>query len=151
MSELKEKLRSDLTEAIRSRDETRKATLRMVLAAMTTAEVSGSAAAELSDDDVIAILTKEYKRRAEAAEAFRSGGREESAANEEAEAAIIAEYLPQPLTDDELANLVEAAIAESGATSPRDMGAVMTILRPQTTGRADGKKVADAVKAKLIG
>ena len=151
MATLKEQLRSDLTEAIRSRDEVRKSTLRMVLSAITNAEVSGDSSHELSDDDVTAVLTKEAKRRSEAAEAYRAGGRTESAANEEAEAAIIAEYLPQPLTDDEVDALVDAAIAEAGATSPRDMGAVMKILTPQTSGRVDGKKVADAVKAKLVG
>lgn len=149
MATLKERLRSDLTEAIRSRDEVRKSTLRMVISAITNAEVSGDSAPELSDDDVINILTKESKRRSEAAEAYREGGRTESAATEEAEAAIIAEYLPQPLSDDELDALVRAAIAEAGATSPRDMGAVMKILTPQTSGRADGKRVADAVKTKL--
>lgn len=149
MATLKEQLRSDLTEAIRSRDEVRKSTLRMVLSAITNIEVSGDSSHELSDDDVIGVLTKEVKRRVEAAEAYRAGGRTESAANEEAEAAIIAEYLPQPLTDDELDALVDAAIAETGAASPRDMGAVMKILTPQTSGRVDGKKVADAVKAKL--
>lgn len=151
MATLKEQLRTDLTSAMKARDDVRKGTLRMVLSAITTAEVAGTTATELTDDDVIAVLTKEAKRRKEAAEAFRTGGREESAANEEAEAAVIAQYLPQPLTDAELEALINAAVAESGATSPRDMGNVMKILRPQTTGRADGKKVADAVKAKLLG
>lgn len=149
MATLKDKLRSDLTDAIRARDEIRKGTLRMVLSAITNAEVAGTSVTELTDDDVLAVLTKEAKRRKEAAEAFRTGDREESARAEEAELAIIAEYLPQPLSDDELTTLIDAAIAESGATSPRDMGNVMKVLRPQTTGRADGKKIADAVKAKL--
>lgn len=149
MAPLKERLKNDLTAAMRARDDLRKATIRMALAAITTAEVAGDTAKELSDDEIIVVLTRETKRRREAAEAFRSGGREESALREEAEAAVVAEYLPTPLSDDELNSLVEAAIAEAGAQSPRDMGKVMKLLQPQVTGRAEGSKVAAEVKARL--
>jgi uncharacterized protein YqeY len=148
---LKERLRSDLTTAMRERDETRTSTLRMALTAISTAEVAGKEAKQLSDDEVMAVLTKEAKKRREAADAFRDGGRAESAAAEEAEAAIIAQYLPEPLTGDELNSLVDEAIAEAGAESPRDMGKVMKLLTPRVGGRADGKTVAAAVKARLTG
>jgi uncharacterized protein len=151
MAELKERLRSDLTTSMRARDELRTATIRMVLTAVTNAEVAGTQARELSNDDVLAVLTKEAKKRREAADAFREGGRVESASREEAEAGIIAEYLPVPLTDDELATLIDRAVAESGAESPRDMGKVMKALQPVVAGRADGSKVAAAVKARLAG
>jgi uncharacterized protein len=151
MPQLKERLHSDLTAAIRARDAVRTATLRMVLTAVTTAEVAGTKAKELSDDEVTAVLTKEAKKRREAAQAFREGGREDRAANEDAEAAIIAAYLPEPLSEDELSALIDAAIAETGAESPRDMGKVMKVLQPQTAGRADGKAVAAAVKSRLAG
>jgi uncharacterized protein len=151
MPQLKERLHSDLTAAIRARDAVRTATLRMVLTAVTTAEVAGTKAKELSDDEVTAVLTKEAKKRREAAQAFREGGREDRAANEDAEAAIIAAYLPEPLSEDELSALIDAAIAETDAESPRDMGKVMKVLQPQTAGRADGKAVAAAVKSRLAG
>ena len=151
MSTLKERLHSDLTTAMRARDEVRIATLRMSLTAITNAEVAGKQAKQLSDDDVLAVLTKEAKKRREAAEAFRDGGRPESADTEDAEAAIIAEYLPAPLTDDELRSLIDDAIAETGAESPRDMGTVMRVLTPRVAGRADGKMVAAAVKDRLAG
>ncbi|TDD70392.1 GatB/YqeY domain-containing protein [Jiangella aurantiaca] len=149
MAALKERLRADLTAAMRAKDDVRKATLRMVLTSIGNEEVAGSAARELTDDEVTALLTREVKRRREAAEAFRTGGRTDSAANEEAEAAVIAEYLPQPLTDDELDAIVTAAIAEAGAESPRDMGKVMKLVQPRVLGRVEGSKVAAAVKAKL--
>lgn len=149
MGTLKERLQSDLTSAMRERDGTRTSTLRMALTAVSTAEVAGKEAKQLSDDEVLAVLTKEAKKRREAAEAFRDGGRTESAAAEDAEAAIIAQYLPAPLTDDELVSLVDEAIAEAGAESPRDMGKVMKLLTPRVGGRADGKAVAAAVKTRL--
>jgi uncharacterized protein YqeY len=151
MAELKERLRTDLTEAIRGRDELRTATIRMALASVTNAEVAGAAARELPDDEVLAVLTKEAKKRREAADAFRAGGRPALAEREEAEAAVIAEYLPTPLGEDEIDVLVDAAITETGATSMRDMGVVMKRLTPQVTGRADGRAVADAVKSRLAG
>jgi hypothetical protein len=136
---------------MRARDDVRTATLRMALTAISTAEVAGKTAKQLSDDEVLAVLTKEAKKRREAAEAFRDGGRPEQAAAEDAEAAIIAEYLPEPLTDDELHALVAEAITEAGAESPRDMGKVMKLLTPRVAGRADGKTVAAAVKNRLAG
>jgi uncharacterized protein len=151
MAELKERLRADLTTSMRERDELRTATIRMALAAVTNAEVAGAQARELSDDEVLAVLTKEAKKRREAADAFRGGGRQDRAEREVAEAAVIADYLPTPLTDDELVELVDAAVAEVGATSMRDMGAVMKRLSPRVTGRADGRAVADAVKSRLSG
>ena len=151
MAELKDRLRADLTESIRARNELRTATIRMVLTAVTNAEVAGTEARELSDDDVLAVLTKEAKKRREAADAYRDAGRADRAEREVAEAGVIADYLPTPLTDDELTELVDAAVAEVGATSMRDMGAVMKRLTPQVAGRAEGRTVADAVKARLSG
>jgi uncharacterized protein len=149
MAELKDRLRSDLTSSMRGRDELRTATIRMVLTAVTNAEVAGAEARQLSDDEVLAVLTKEAKKRREAAEAYRSAGRADRAEREEAEAGVIAEYLPTPLTEDELADLVEAALAATGASSPRDMGAVMKRLAPQVAGRADGRRIAAVVKSRL--
>ena len=151
MAELKDRLRADLTESIRARNELRTATIRMVLTAVTNAEVAGTEARELSDDDVLAVLTKEAKKRREAADAYRDAGRADRAEREVAEAGVIADYLPTPLTDDELTELVDAAVAEVGATSMRDMGAVMKRLSARVTGRADGRAVADAVKSRLSG
>jgi hypothetical protein len=149
MDSLKERLRNDLTASMRARDELRMSTLRMVLTAVTTSEVAGATARELSDSEVLAVLTKEAKKRREAADAFHEGGRSDRAEREEAEAGVIAEYLPAPLSDDELAAMVDAAVAETGASSPRDMGAVMKALQPRTTGRADGARVAAAVRTRL--
>jgi len=149
MDSLKERLRNDLTASMRARDEVRMSTLRMVLTAITNTEVAGATPRKLSDSDVLAVLTKEAKKRHEAADAFRDGGRTDRAEREEAEAGVIAEYLPAPLPDDELVAMVEAAVAETGASSPRDMGAVMKVLQPRTAGRADGARVAAAVKARL--
>jgi hypothetical protein len=149
MDSLKERLRNDLTASMRTRDELRLSTLRMVLTAITNTEVAGASPRQLSDSDVLAVLTKEAKKRHEAADAFRDGGRTDRAEREEAEAGVIAEYLPAPLSDDELVAMVEAAVAETGASSPREMGAVMKVLQPRTAGRADGARVAAAVKARL--
>jgi uncharacterized protein YqeY len=149
MPELKARLRSDLTESIRGRDDVRTATIRMVLTAVTNAEVAGAEARELSDDEVLALLTKEAKKRREAADAYRGAGRGDRAEREEAEAEVIAGYLPAPLTDDELEALVDAAVTETSASSMRDMGAVMKRLAPDVAGRAEGARVAAAVKARL--
>lgn len=149
MASLKDRIKGDLTAAMKARDDVRKGTLRMVLSAIGAEEVSGSTARQLSDDEIITVLTREVKRRKEAAEAFRTGGREDSAAGEEAEAAVIAEYLPVQLSEADLASLVDDAIAEAGAESPRDMGKVMKVLQPKVAGRADGKVVAEAVKSRL--
>ncbi len=146
---LKHQLRTDLTNAIKARDELRTATLRMVLAAITTEEVSGAAARELSDDEVLRVLMREAKKRREAAEAFQSASRPELAERERAEGAVIDDYLPKQLSDDELRELVTAAIADTGATGPQAMGAVMKMLTPRVAGRADGGRVAAEVKRQL--
>ena len=151
MAELKDRLRSDLTVSMRGRDELRTATIRMVLTAVTNAEVAGARAREISDDEVVGVLAKEAKKRRDAADAFRQGGRPDLAEREDAEAAVIAGYLPAPLTDDELDALVDAAVAETGATSLREMGAVMKRLATDVAGRADGARVAAVVKARLAG
>ena len=149
MPGLKDRLRSDLNAAMKERDEVTTATLRMALTAVTTEEVAGDAVRELSDDDVLRVLTREAKKRREAAEAFDGAGRDELADRERAERAVLDRYLPAQLSDDELAELITAAIAESGASSPRDMGAVMKIVAPKVAGRADGKRVSDEVRRRL--
>jgi uncharacterized protein YqeY len=151
MSELKGRLRTDLTTAMKARDELRSSTLRMVLTAITNAEVSGKVARELSDDDVIGVLTSEAKKRREAAEAFADAGREEQAAKERAEAGLIAEYLPEQLSEEEVVALVTATIDELGVRGDgmKAMGRVMGALQPKVKGRADGGAVAAAVKAQL--
>jgi len=151
MSDLKERLRTDLTAAIKGRDEVRSSTLRMVLTAITNAEVAGKQARELSDDDVIGVLSAEGKKRREAAEAFESAGRADSAAKERAEAAVIADYLPAQLDADEIARLVAEAIERTGAADEgmRAMGKVMGVLQPQVKGRADGGVVAAEVRRQL--
>ena len=151
MSDLKDRLRADLTTAIKARDEIRSSTLRMVLTSITNAEVAGKEARELSDDDILGVLSTEAKRRREAATAFADGGRAEMAAKEAAEGEVIAEYLPTPLTTAEIAELVTAAIAETGAAGEgmRAMGKVMGVVTPQVKGRADGGAVAAEVRAQL--
>ena len=151
MSALKDRLRQDLTTAIKSRDDIRSSTIRMVLTAITNAEVSGKEARELSDDDVVGVLSTEAKKRREAATAFEEGGRTEMAAKEKAEAAVLADYLPEPLGADEIASLVSAAIEQVGAAGEgmRAMGKVMGVVTPQTKGRADGGAVAAEVRRQL--
>ncbi|MDA2806832.1 GatB/YqeY domain-containing protein [Nocardiopsis suaedae] len=151
MSELKDRLKADLTTAMKARDDVRTRTLRMVLTAVSKEEVAGGSSRELSDDDLIALLTREAKKRREAAEAFESGGREDKAADERAEGEVLAGYLPAQLTDEELGSLVEAAIAEAGASGPKQMGAVMKIVNPKVAGRAEGSRVAAEVKRRLAG
>jgi uncharacterized protein len=146
---LKAQLRSDLTTAMKARDELRSATLRMALAAITNEEVAGKVARELSDEEVLKVLGRELKKRKEAAEAFAGAGRAEQAAREEAEGEVLTAYLPAQLSDAELQELVDAAVTETGAEGPRGMGAVMKVLTPRVAGRADGSRVAAAVKAKL--
>jgi uncharacterized protein YqeY len=148
---LKERLQSDLTTAMKSRDELRAATLRMALTAVTTEEVAGKQARTLSDDEVITVLGREAKKRREAAEAFDAAGRGELAARERAEGEVLAEYLPAQLSDDELAALVSVAIAETGANDPKAMGQVMRVLTPQVAGRAEGGRVAAEVRRQLAG
>jgi uncharacterized protein YqeY len=151
MSMLKDRLRADLTTAIKARDEVTSSTLRMVLTAVTNAEVSGKEARELTDEDVMTVLGSDGKKRREAAEAFDGAGRTAQADKERAEAAVIAGYLPEQLSADEIATLVAAAIAQSGAAElgPRGIGAVMGIVTPQVKGRADGGVVAAEVRRQL--
>lgn len=154
MTSLKTKLQDDLTVAIKARDELRSATLRLTLTAIQKEEVAGKEARELSDGEVEKIIAREAKKRREAAEAFDKGGRAEQAERERAEGEVLADYLPKPLTDDELEMLVAAAVAEAkgaGAEGPRAMGAVMKIVNPQVAGRADGGRVAAVVKKLLAG
>ena len=149
MAALKDRLRADLTTAMKARDEVRVRTLRMALTSVTNEEVAGTSARELSDDEVTAVLTREAKRRREAAEAFADAGREEQAAAERAEGDVLAVYLPAQLSDDELAALVSAAIDETGATGMKGMGQVMKVLTPRVAGRADGGRVAAEVRRRL--
>ena len=151
MSTLKDQLRTDLTSAMKARDKDRAGTLRMVMASITEAEVAGKEAKELTDDEIITILTREAKKRREAATAFADGGRAEQAEKETAEAAVITEYLPAQLSAEEISDLVSKAIAQTGAADEgmRAMGKVMGILTPQTKGRADGGAVAAEVRRQL--
>ena len=146
---LKERLKSDLTEAIRSRDEIRAGTIRMALTSITNEEVSGKEARVLSDAEIITVLSREAKKRREAAEAYESAGSKERADREKDEGKVIAEYLPIQLTDAELQEMITAAITETGASGPSGMGQVMKVLSPKIAGRADGAKVSTAVKAAL--
>ena len=148
---LKEKLQNDLTEAMRARDEVRSSTIRMVLTAIKNEEVSGKEARDLSDAEVITVLSREAKKRREAAEAFEQAGASDRAANEKAEGVIIAEYLPVQLSESEIKELISSAIAESGATGPQQMGQVMKLIQPKIAGRADGGIVSSLVKAALSG
>jgi uncharacterized protein len=151
MTTLKQRLRADLTEALKARDEVTLATLRMALTAVQTEEVAGRQARELSDGEVVAVLTREAKKRREAAEAFAAAGRAELAERERSEGEVLARYLPEPLSEQELTELVRAAIAEAGATEPRQLGQVMRLLQPRTAGRADGRQVSEEVRRQLAG
>ena len=154
MSELKQRLRDDLTAAMKARDELVKGTLRMTLTAIGNAEVAGTEARQLSDDEVLKVIAKEAKKRAESAEAFSAAGRTELAAQEIAEGEVLAGYLPTQLTDDELAAIAATAVAEVEADlgekpGQRQMGQVMKKANAAAAGRADGGRVAAAVKALL--
>lgn len=149
MPTLKERLRADLTTAMKARDEARTRTLRMALTSISTEEVAGDAARELSDDDVLKILGREARRRREAATAFGDAGREEQAAAELAEEQILAAYLPAQLSDEELTALVAAAIADTGASGQSAMGQVMKAVTPKVAGRAEGSRVAALVRSQL--
>ncbi|NUS86836.1 MAG: GatB/YqeY domain-containing protein [Streptomyces sp.] len=149
---LKSRLRDDLTAAIKTRDELRSSTLRLTLTAIQKEEVAGETARELSDAEVEKLIAREAKKRREAAEAFAQGGRAEQAERERAEGVVLAEYLPKQLTDEELDALVAEAVQEAaagGAQGPRAMGAVMKIVNPKVAGRAEGGRVAAAVKRRL--
>lgn len=146
---IKETLQSDLTEAIRSRNELHAATIRMVLTAITNEEVSGKSARVLTDAEIITVLSREAKKRREAAEAFAAGDRQDRSDREKAEGEVIALYLPVQLGEAELAQMIKEAIAESGAAGPSGMGAVMKLLQPKIAGKADGATVSAAVKSAL--
>lgn len=149
MAELKDRLRSDLTASMKARDETRTRTLRMALTSVSKEEVAGTTSRELTDDEVIKVLSREAKRRREAAEAFAAAGRDEQAAAERAEGVVLAGYLPAQLTDEELATIAAAAVEESGATGMGAMGQVMKLVTPRVAGRADGARVAAEVRRRL--
>ncbi|GAA4236449.1 GatB/YqeY domain-containing protein [Streptosporangium album] len=149
MSALKDRLKADLTASMKSRDEVRTRTIRMALAAVNVEEVAGKSARELSDDEIVKVLAKEAKKRREAAEAFSGAGRTEQAQAEVDEQAVLEAYLPAQLSDEELGRLVDEAVAESGATGPQAMGQVMKVLTPKVAGRAEGGRVAQAVRARL--
>ena len=151
MAELKERLRADLTAAMRARDQVRMRTLRMALSSIKSEEVAGASARDLTDEEVVRVLTREARKRREAAEAFSAAGRTEQAAAERAEGEVLADYLPAQLSDDELAALVDAAIAETGAGSMTGMGQVMRAVTPRVAGRADGARVAAEVRRRLSG
>jgi uncharacterized protein YqeY len=148
---LKEKLQSDLTDAMRSRDELRSSTIRMVLTAIKNEEVSGKEARELSDSEIITVLSREAKKRREAAEAFEQAGAKDRAETEKAEGGVIAEYLPKQLSEAEIKTLISAALQETGANTPAQMGLVMKALQPKIAGKADGGMVSSLVKAALTG
>jgi uncharacterized protein len=137
----------ELKEAMRARDQTRTGALRLTLAALRSAEKE--LGRQLKEDEELQVLQRERKRRGEAAEAFRSAGREEQAAKEEAELDAIEEFMPEPLGEEELERIVDDAIAETGATSLRDLGRVMADVMPQVSGRADGGAVSQLVREKL--
>ncbi|CAB4844558.1 MAG: GatB/YqeY domain-containing protein [Actinobacteria bacterium] len=148
---IKETLKSDLTEAIRSSNKVVSGTIRMVLTAITNEEVSGKEARVLTDDEIITVLSREAKKRREAAEEFAKAGRTDKAAEEKAEGEVIAQYLPAQLSEDDIKQLIAAAVASTGASGPADMGKVMGAIKPQIAGKADGSLVSSLVKAALAG
>jgi uncharacterized protein len=153
-SDLKSRLQSDLTEAIRGRDQVKAATLRMALTAVRAEEVAGTASRTLSDDEVVGVLSKEAKKRREAAEAYRGAGRQELADREGAELGVLEGYLPAQLSDEEIAQIVADAVAQAraaGAEGPKAMGQVMKAIQQPTRGRADGARVAAEVRRQLAG
>ena len=149
MAELKDRLRADLNAAMRARDQVRLRTLRMALTSITNEEVAGTSARDLSDEEILKVLTREAKKRREAAEAFGAAGRDDQAAAERAEGDVLATYLPAQLGDEELAALVDDAITETGASGRNAMGQVMKVLTPRLAGRAEGARVAAEVRRQL--
>jgi uncharacterized protein len=149
MAALKDRLRADLTAAMKARDEVRTRTLRMVLTTVSTEEVAGDTSRDLSDDEVLRLIAREARRRREAAEAFEAAGRGDQAAAERAEDRVLAEYLPAQLGDDELAAIVAEAIRETGASGMAAMGQVMKAVTPRVAGRAEGGRVAAEVRRAL--
>jgi uncharacterized protein len=151
VAELKERLRADLNAAMRARDQVRMRTLRMALTSITNEEVAGASARDLTDEEIVKVLTREARKRREAAEAFSAAGRSEQAAAERAEGEVLADYLPAQLSEEELAALVDAAIAETDASGMASMGQVMKTVTPRVAGRADGARVAAEVRRRLSG
>lgn len=148
---LADRLQADLTAAMKARDELVMTTLRSAIAAVKEARVSGAAARQLSDGDVEAVLRAQVKRRDEAAEAFRSGDRDEQADRELAEKAVLEKYLPQGLDDEEVAAIVDRVLADGGFTEQSQMGQAMKAVMGEIAGRADGKVVSSMVKQRLAG
>ena len=146
---LKEKLQSDLTDAIRSQDSVKSGTIRMLLAAITNEEVAGKSVKVLSDGEVITVLSREAKKRREAVEAYTNAKRDDLANKEKAEATVIALYLPEQLSEADIKRLIAEAIAETNASGPAGMGLVMKVLQPKIAGKADGGVVSSLVKAAL--
>ena len=146
-----DKVREDMTAAMKSRDAVTLRTTRAIIAAVQEAEVSGKSATKLTDDEVEKVINAQAKRRVEAAEAFDEGNRPEKAADERAELVILEAYLPEQLGGDALTALIDEAMAEGGFSSMADMGQAMKAVNAKIAGRADGRAVADAVKAKLAG
>lgn len=154
MTTLKSKLQEDLNAAIKERNELRSSTLRLTLTAITKEEVAGKEKRQLSDEEVTKVITREAKKRREAADAFAQGGRPEQAEREKAEGELLATYLPQQMSDDELRQIVAQAVEEAkaaGAEGPRAMGQVMKIVNPKVAGQAEGGRVAAVVKQLLAG
>ncbi len=150
-SPLQQRLRTDLTAAMKSRDQLRTSTLRLALAAVKDAEVAGDTARSLDDAEVLKVLTREVKKRREAAEAFADAGRAESAERERAEGEVLGAYLPRQLGDDELTEIIDRVLGELGLSGPRAIGPVMKSVQAVVAGRAEGGRVAALVKARLIG
>lgn len=148
---LKERLKSDLTEAIRSSDKVVSGTIRMVLTAITNEEVAGKEARVLTDDEIITVLSREAKKRREAADEFAKASRPDKSAEERAEGEVIAKYLPAQLSEDDIKKMIAAAVASTGAAGPGDMGKVMGAIKSQIAGKADGSLVSSLVKAALAG
>jgi uncharacterized protein len=149
MSTLKERLRADLTSAMKARDELRTSTLRLALAAVKDAEVAGKAARELSDAEVEKVLAREVRKRREAADAYAAAGRAEQAARERAEGDLLTAYLPKPLSDDELTAIVDRVLAEQHLAGAKAIGPAMKAVQSVVAGRAEGARVAALVKARL--
>jgi uncharacterized protein YqeY len=148
---LADQLRADLTAAMKARDNVTTGALRLALAAMTEASVAGDEAKQLSDAEVVTVLTKAARKHEEAAEAFEGAGRTESAAAERASYDVLARYLPKSLEPAELSAIVDRVLADGGFSTPKDVGAAMKAVNAEVAGRADGKAVADLVKSKLTG
>lgn len=149
MNEIRERIEADVKSAMKAGDKVRVSTLRMVSSELKNERIARGE--DLDEDAVIGVLAKARKQRLEAEEQYREGGRVDLAEKEAAEAAIIQEYLPEPIPDEELEQLIDAAIAETGATSPRDMGAVMGRVMPDVRGRVEGSEVSRRVKGRLSG